>query len=123
MVSAWFINSARTKAIGEAMTSFIQVSIPGRIAETGRGLWLLTVTKKIKKAVRCTAAGNGRSMRQSHSLTFATQRGVMPQVHSAQLVQPRLTEKRIDRPIFDRDRKSTRLNSSHRCISYAVFCL
>src|SRR5437879_7938729 len=24
---------------------------------------------------------------------------------------------------FSRDRKSTRLNSSHRCISYAVFCL
>src|SRR5437879_9226833 len=24
---------------------------------------------------------------------------------------------------FNRDRKSTRLNSSHRCISYAVFCL
>src|SRR5437762_10123728 len=23
----------------------------------------------------------------------------------------------------ERDRKSTRLNSSHRCISYAVFCL
>src|SRR5437764_5506888 len=27
----------------------------------------------------------------------------------------------VDRPA--RDRKSTRLNSSHRCISYAVFCL
>src|SRR5437764_13163928 len=26
-------------------------------------------------------------------------------------------------PILARDRKSTRLNSSHRCISYAVFCL
>src|SRR5437764_976439 len=26
-------------------------------------------------------------------------------------------------PIDDTDRKSTRLNSSHRCISYAVFCL
>src|SRR5436189_3216139 len=25
--------------------------------------------------------------------------------------------------IFVADRKSTRLNSSHRCISYAVFCL
>src|SRR5437763_9148858 len=25
--------------------------------------------------------------------------------------------------LFDEDRKSTRLNSSHRCISYAVFCL
>src|SRR5437879_12502387 len=26
-------------------------------------------------------------------------------------------------PTFGKDRKSTRLNSSHRCISYAVFCL
>src|SRR5437762_7902644 len=26
-------------------------------------------------------------------------------------------------PIIAEDRKSTRLNSSHRCISYAVFCL
>src|SRR5437764_11042296 len=26
-------------------------------------------------------------------------------------------------PREERDRKSTRLNSSHRCISYAVFCL
>src|SRR5437762_6242127 len=25
--------------------------------------------------------------------------------------------------LADQDRKSTRLNSSHRCISYAVFCL
>src|SRR5437762_14368130 len=31
----------------------------------------------------------------------------------------------IDAQVFivDLDRKSTRLNSSHRCISYAVFCL
>src|SRR5437762_11190379 len=28
-----------------------------------------------------------------------------------------------ERRLRDRDRKSTRLNSSHRCISYAVFCL
>src|ERR1017187_10647765 len=27
------------------------------------------------------------------------------------------------RGLCDADRKSTRLNSSHRCISYAVFCL
>src|SRR5437763_2046508 len=26
-------------------------------------------------------------------------------------------------PLLESDRKSTRLNSSHRCISYAVFCL
>src|SRR5437762_8619721 len=29
----------------------------------------------------------------------------------------------IDAIYFHLDRKSTRLNSSHRCISYAVFCL
>src|SRR5207248_10593873 len=28
-----------------------------------------------------------------------------------------------DSAMFDKDRKSTRLNSSHRTISYAVFCL
>src|SRR5437762_7052340 len=38
-------------------------------------------------------------------------------------------EERLDAFVSDldhekkRDRKSTRLNSSHRCISYAVFCL
>src|SRR5437879_9123444 len=37
-------------------------------------------------------------------------------------IQP---EGRIDCKVREksRDRKSTRLNSSHRCISYAVFCL
>src|SRR5437762_9149795 len=30
---------------------------------------------------------------------------------------------RRERALIARDRKSTRLNSSHRCISYAVFCL
>src|SRR5437879_10839864 len=29
----------------------------------------------------------------------------------------------FDAEELKRDRKSTRLNSSHRCISYAVFCL
>src|SRR5437762_9573561 len=41
----------------------------------------------------------------------------------------RLNQKKPERqpvpkpPSWLRDRKSTRLNSSHRCISYAVFCL
>src|SRR3712207_7133727 len=30
---------------------------------------------------------------------------------------------RVDRGLLDEDRKSTRLNSSHANISYAVFCL
>src|SRR5437764_140895 len=33
-----------------------------------------------------------------------------------------LPERNVSRPLSG-DRKSTRLNSSHRCISYAVFCL
>src|SRR5437762_8910607 len=33
------------------------------------------------------------------------------------------TSKVCDRRVNRGDRKSTRLNSSHRCISYAVFCL
>src|SRR5437764_8701781 len=40
------------------------------------------------------------------------------------LLQP-LQRKHVLREVENRalDRKSTRLNSSHRCISYAVFCL
>src|SRR5437762_6645988 len=34
-----------------------------------------------------------------------------------------LAEARTVMSYFGLDRKSTRLNSSHRCISYAVFCL
>src|SRR5437762_6072511 len=32
-------------------------------------------------------------------------------------------QRRDDQHADQQDRKSTRLNSSHRCISYAVFCL
>src|SRR5436189_5970625 len=36
----------------------------------------------------------------------------------------RTFEDQVDAEVaHDADRKSTRLNSSHRCISYAVFCL
>src|SRR5437762_9878004 len=32
-------------------------------------------------------------------------------------------DQEIEKLVDEADRKSTRLNSSHRCISYAVFCL
>src|SRR5262245_64154051 len=38
-------------------------------------------------------------------------------------VAARAEEDRARRPVLRRDRKSTRLNSSHLGISYAVFCL
>src|SRR2546427_11713906 len=37
--------------------------------------------------------------------------------------RPRIRDLRAAEPSDDRDRKSTRLNSSHSQISYAVFCL
>src|SRR5437762_6674876 len=47
------------------------------------------------------------------------------------VAEPAWTKRRLDYELLEqrrpalghRDRKSTRLNSSHRCISYAVFCL
>src|SRR5437762_7399568 len=36
---------------------------------------------------------------------------------------PRVPPVKSSFKVDPRDRKSTRLNSSHRCISYAVFCL
>src|SRR5258708_10970866 len=36
---------------------------------------------------------------------------------------PRVDVRLCNRPPDDEDRKSTRLNSSHQIISYAVFCL
>src|SRR2546426_2336564 len=39
------------------------------------------------------------------------------------LVQDRVARGRVDVTVNFRDRKSTRLNSSHLVISYAVFCL
>src|SRR5438094_7825187 len=49
----------------------------------------------------------------------------LPIYSSARLARPRCCHPRTDgrRLPLERDRKSTRLNSSHRTISYAVFCL
>src|SRR5437762_6985729 len=43
--------------------------------------------------------------------------GEVTAVHDGELIAAKLTSGSLA------DRKSTRLNSSHRCISYAVFCL
>src|SRR5436189_6381773 len=48
---------------------------------------------------------------------LAKQRAISRQAYDYWLNLQKTTES------LGRDRKSTRLNSSHRCISYAVFCL
>src|SRR2546426_12632698 len=53
----------------------------------------------------------------------AAARGLAPRPHP-QGARPRLRDRQDRRPGWQRaDRKSTRLNSSHLVISYAVFCL
>src|SRR2546427_3593372 len=49
----------------------------------------------------------------------AADRGSAPQFHAG----PLIIQLEADAEIVGRDRKSTRLNSSHSQISYAVFCL
>src|SRR5437762_8188893 len=49
------------------------------------------------------------------ALDMGGEAGVVEHLHGVELVE--VNGKEVE------DRKSTRLNSSHRCISYAVFCL
>src|SRR5687768_17977049 len=52
------------------------------------------------------------------------QRGQAHAQEASEPPDPRLLEAHIPEPLAEpRDRKSTRLNSSHGYISYAVFCL
>src|SRR3712207_8665448 len=47
----------------------------------------------------------------------------LPVAPGVQLTPPGVTPGRVPSSTPERDRKSTRLNSSHANISYAVFCL
>src|SRR5437879_10623134 len=59
---------------------------------------------------------DGVTAKRAVSQTWRTQRG------QGALKMPAF-KRRLSEPQIREDRKSTRLNSSHRCISYAVFCL
>src|SRR5207249_7167590 len=57
----------------------------------------------------------------SYTITRGCRRVSSPTVTRAPRIVPASMRQRA--PILERDRKSTRLNSSHVSISYAVFCL
>src|SRR5438105_6697157 len=61
-----------------------------------------------------------RSTLFPYTTLFRSQRQPRP---VPELGEVRRQEQRVDRQERHRDRKSTRLNSSHEWISYAVFCL
>src|SRR5437763_184020 len=64
----------------------------------------------------------GRALPREHpaATLVVHDRDARDPVRRADVRDPRAAGDSVER---DQDRKSTRLNSSHRCISYAVFCL
>src|SRR5207247_5036268 len=72
----------------------------------GRGVWVDATRQAVAVAVRKGVFA--RSLKRQVSV-------------SSDL--PALVERLMTRRLVDADRKSTRLNSSHEWISYAVFCL
>src|SRR5439155_24523758 len=63
----------------------------------------------------------GRTFMPYTPYTVTTQDGMRELISSARRKGYALLEQQLERKV--RDRKSTRLNSSHVAISYAVFCL
>src|SRR2546430_12293463 len=64
-----------------------------------------------------------RSTLFPYTTLFRSQRTGFRDLHRAQLVSLERNGTPTSRNTWRRDRKSTRLNSSHSQISYAVFCL
>src|SRR5436190_6335988 len=64
-----------------------------------------------------------RSTLFPYTTLFRSRRGDAAGRATAARVPSPARRTRVDHRAFGRDRKSTRLNSSHTVISYAVFCL
>src|SRR5437762_1748128 len=72
----------------------------------------------------------GRTLQKDLDIAEYTDPDHNPMIPHTVVLEPGLRIHKIyngywffGRPTVEEDRKSTRLNSSHRCISYAVFCL
>src|SRR3712207_8466778 len=70
-----------------------------------------------------TRSGGLGVMRQMVGRDATTVRELLLSVSPERLQRAAAAVDRCELALMDRDRKSTRLNSSHANISYAVFCL
>src|SRR5256885_7578480 len=92
--------------------------------------WPLSTLRRIKSASRgawrtCTDAGAAASPPHGRSGRAAVYLLTLPDDTVSRVSPDRRGDLGVRRPAAARrqDRKSTRLNSSHLVISYAVFCL
>src|SRR5436190_7851279 len=83
----------------------------------------LALVSQVNKRIRASLRIHLRtsSFNEPHPLIEANGLGVLHVDVCAQL--PVQRQSMLQQPAADADRKSTRLNSSHTVISYAVFCL
>src|SRR3712207_6909320 len=77
----------------------------------------------IRRPPRSTLFPYTTLFRSEHEVAAAAR--VLRVVHGAHVQRPDVGAQlaQVGDPLLHRDRKSTRLNSSHANISYAVFCL
>src|SRR5258707_8916436 len=105
----------------------------GRVMSESKPGWLASLTaRKASSKSRGVMGGAGRRSRlksaEGHSISRSATASTAPLAGAAStLVRCAGTRSIISRyrlgERYSRDRKSTRLNSSHANISYAVFCL
>src|SRR5436189_4306456 len=75
----------------------------------------------IRRPPRSTLFPYTTLFRSKYRSTFSTPYVAAGRRLVDDIIEPANTRKHLAQAL--EDRKSTRLNSSHRCISYAVFCL
>ena len=85
-----------------------------------------TMTQEIQRRTRSVPSWSSEPTLEKRRASRASRWGVGPLAHGGGAHEPlprRDRGARQDPVAQGGDRKSTRLNSSHLCISYAVFCL
>src|SRR5207248_11712814 len=102
-------------------TSLVRMANPVRRAEAGRASFIwITPPRWVRSQTIATLFPYTTLFRSWSGSEPVEPRGV---VHQDLLAQRRIGRPHREKILVDKDRKSTRLNSGHRTISYAVFCL
>src|ERR1017187_10127839 len=130
VLAAFVVTGSNIENAGEALSIPVAVLSPGDIQNSGVETNVLDVLRKISPAISglggenatiSTGATNGGSEVSLHNLPTLVLINGRRMAYNP--VDGAGGNEFVDlNTIPLADRKSTRLNSSHRCISYAVFC-